>query len=89
MSTELITNIENTKKTMHAEAKDNNKQRKNIWILMSEKFKGFIFSRIMIFEEVYKVLNRPKTLHQLEKIIKKNQNYKGKKHEIGKWQEKS
>jgi hypothetical protein len=36
MSTELITNIENTKKPMHAKAKDNNKQRKNIGILMSE-----------------------------------------------------
>jgi hypothetical protein len=36
MSTELITNIENTKKPMHAETKDNNKQRKNLGILMSE-----------------------------------------------------
>jgi ATP sulfurylase len=47
------------------------------------KFSGFNFPEWMIFQEIYKVLNRSKILSQLENKVK-IQDYKRKKHEIWK-----
>jgi hypothetical protein len=50
---------------------------------VNPKFAGFIFLRLIILKEVYKVLNRLETLPQLGNKIK-TQNFQGKKHEIQK-----